>query len=123
MHKYIIVLLGFSTSGIGFIAENLLTTDCDGLRWKMCSFLQRRIGDVLAIKYVGKMLPDKMTMSTSQRATMRSGEVIDWYLNSGTLFQSRDTESKIESKNGRDRLSIKGFIYLLSSFEEFPGTY
>ena len=116
------MLLGFSTSGIGFIAKNLLTTNCDEMKWKMCSFLQRRIGDLVAINYVGKMLPEKMTLSTSQRMTMSASQAISWYLNRGTLFQSRNIESKIESKNGRDRFSFKGFIYLMSSFEEFPGT-
>ena len=113
--KYIVVLLGFSTSGIGFIAENLLTTGCDGLKWNMCNFLYRHIGDALDIKYVGMMLPEKMTMSASQE--------IRWYLGSGATFFKADALSKIESKNGRDQLSFMGTIFLFRTLEAFPGIF
>ena len=81
----------------------------------MCNFLELFIGDVVAIKYIGKMLPEKMTMSTSQK--------IDWYLGSGTTFYGSNAVSKIESEDGKDRLSFKANIYLARTLESFPGNY
>ena len=115
MLKHILILLGFSTSGIGFIAEKLLTNDCDGLKWNMCNFLQRQVGDALDTKYVGMMLPDRMGMSASQE--------IHWYLGSGATFYKTEAVSNIKFKNGRDRVSFLATIFLFRTLEAFPGIF
>ena len=106
-------ILGFSSAGIGFIAENLLTADCIGGEWKMCSFLWVYIGDVLNMKYIGKMLPERMTMSTNQKMRFILGTAI--------MFYGTNAVSKIESNKGGDRMSLKAYLYLTRTYDMFPG--
>jgi len=103
----------FSTAGIGFIAENLIATDCNGDEWKMCNFLKTYIGDVLEMKYVGKMLPERMSMSTNQQ--------LRFDLAMAVTFYSSNTKSKIESSKGGGRLTFEANLFLSRTFDMFPG--
>ena len=79
----------------------------------MCNFLWVYIGDILNMKYVGRMLPEQMSMSTNQKMRFKLG--------TGIMFYGTDAVSKIESNKGTDRLSLKANIYLTRTYDMFPG--
>ena len=81
----------------------------------MCNFLRTYIGNVVRMKYTGKMRLRQVSMSTSQRFRFDLGVAV-------TFFRS-NAVSKIESRNGGDHLSFEGKIFLTRTLDMFPGTY
>ena len=92
-----------------------MATDCNGEEWKMCNFLRAYIGNVVRMKYIGKMKLQRVLMSTSQRFRFDLGVAV--------IFFGYKVVSKIESRNGGDRLSFEGRIYLTRTVDMFPGSY
>ena len=79
----------------------------------MCNFLRTYIGDVLEMTYVGKMLPERVKISTNQRLRFDLGTAV--------IFYGSNAISIIESKKGGDRLSMAANIFLSRTLDMFPG--
>lgn len=107
------ILQGFSTPGIGFIAETMQLKACSKAEWKMCNFLKLHIGDTLDMKYVGQMLPHQVTMITRDRNRFKLGK--------GITFYGNQVISKIDSSKGGDRLSFEAEVLLTRTNDRFPG--
>ena len=79
----------------------------------MCNFLRTYIGDVLSIEYVGKMLPERMAMKTSQR--------LRFDLAMAVTFYSDNAGSKIVSSKDGGRLVFEASLFLSRTLDRFPG--
>ena len=79
----------------------------------MCNFLRTYIGDVLEMTYVGKMLPERVKISTNQELRFDLGTAV--------IFYGSNAISIIESKKGGDRLSMAANIFLSRTLDMFPG--
>lgn len=87
--------------------------ECQGRKWKMCSFLKLHNSLSLKIRYLGKMLPRRVKLEARDQLRIQLGN--------GILFYSKNAISKINSKTGGDRLSFEADVFLESSPVKFPG--
>ena len=79
----------------------------------MCNFLRTYIGDVLNMKYVGKMRPERMAMSTNQQMRFDLAMAVTFY--------GKDAKSRIESSQGGGRLTFEANLFLSRTLDMFPG--
>ena len=79
----------------------------------MCAFIKTYIGEVFDVTYKGQILPDRVTMRTSETKRFDLGIAVTFY---GTAVVSR-----IYSKDGGDLLSFEANLFLQRTFDMVPG--
>ena len=108
-------MAGFDTSGIGFVADQLVLRGCKADDWVMCKFLKLHNDGVLDLTYFGKMLPDKVTM------TARGDKRFE--LGNGITFRSRTLTSHLTASNGDDGFSFTANVVLTHTNDIFEGEF
>ena len=81
----------------------------------MCKFLRTHIGDVVDVTYIGRMLPEEVTMTSHNKLKFKLGK--------GLRFEKDEVISKIDSTDAGDRLSFHGDVFLSDNEGPFPGEY
>ena len=102
-----------NTTGIGFIADQLILRNCKEEEWVMCKFLKMHGGRTLDFTYFGLMLPDRVTMKAKSNMRLELGN--------GILFKSNTFQSTLSARHGGDRLVLKANIVLTYTNDVFPG--
>ena len=108
-------IAGFDTTGIGFIADNLILRNCKTEDWVMCKFLRLHKDRMIELAYFGKMLPEKVIM------TAQGDERFE--LGNGIVFQSRFLVSHLTASHGDDRFDFTARVVLTHTNDIFEGKF